>query len=108
MDTLTYTFKIQGPATSPAVIVVGGADSNRDGTISNTDEVAAFVQQPDGVTWTRSQNVAGATAGMAFAVHFVVGEGVPWQLTIANAAGQALFSSASTTIWAFDTVSYFL
>ncbi|MFT3697451.1 MAG: hypothetical protein QM831_30190 [Kofleriaceae bacterium] len=107
MDTLTYTFKIQGPAKSPAVIVAGGADSNRDGVISNADEVAAL-QTTDSSTWTRTQNVAGATSGMAFAVHFTVGVGVPWQLTIANAAGTTLFSAASTTIWAFDTVSYIL
>jgi len=106
-DTLTFVLTLPNGPTSPVVIVAGGADVNGDGTISNTDEVAAFADKGNNV-WTRDQPVAGVTTGMLFAVTFTVGIGTKWQLVITNEADKVLYQGGSTTFFNTETVAYHL
>ena len=106
-DTLTFVFKLPNGATSPVVIVAGGADVNADGEISNANEVVAFQSKGNNI-WERTQDVAGDVTGMIFAVTFTVGANTKWELTITNKKGNVLFQSMNTTIFTTDTVAYHL
>ncbi len=78
-------------------MVVGGADSNHDGKIRETDEVTAFERHE--LSWTRKQRVPDPVKGTLFVVHFLVGEGVPWELVIKNEWGDVLYSEKDITMF---------
>jgi hypothetical protein len=107
MNTLRYELKLPNGANNNFVIVAGGADINRDGTISNADEVRSFTAQPNN-HWTLDQPFQGNASGMIFAVMFTVGVNVKWELTIKDDSGTVLYTGKSTTIDPFDTISYHL
>jgi hypothetical protein len=104
MENLTFTFTLPHGANSKFIQVSGGADADRDGTIEDNTEVAAFSR--NGNVWTRQQQVNSPTDGMLFAVTFTVGPSVAWSLVITNGAGKSLYQGANTTLIATETVSY--
>jgi hypothetical protein len=105
VNTLKYELKLPNGANSNFVIVAGGADLNRDGAISNAEEVRVFAAQANNV-WTLDQPFQGNASGMIFAVTFTIGVNVKWELTVKDDSGAVLFSGRSTTIAPFDTVSF--
>lgn len=107
MNSLKYALFLPNGANSNVVIVAGGADVNRDGVISNADEVKSFKAETNN-TWTLEQSYPGNASGMLFAVTFTIGVHVKWELTVKDGAGTVLYSGKSTTSQPFETVSYHL
>jgi hypothetical protein len=107
VNSLNYALYLPNGANTNVVIVAGGADVNRDGVISNANEVKSFTAAPNN-TWTLDQGYAGNASGMLFAVTFTIGVNVKWELTVKDDAGTVLYSGKSTTHQPFETVSYHL
>ena len=78
----------QGP-NSTTVIVAGGADADRDGTVEDNGEYAAFTR--NGNVWTHDQTVQGPVSQMIFYVQATCGPHVPYELEITDGAGAKLY-----------------
>ena len=85
------------------VLVSGGADADRDGTVEDDEEVEAFKRT--GNTWKRKQLVSDPTTGMLFGVTLTVGRDVSWKLEIKDATGSVLFSDSNVTTFSSEVVS---
>jgi hypothetical protein len=102
---ITFTLRLLDPPTSPFVVVAGGADGDRDGTIEDNGEVGIF-DRVSNRAWNRTQEVQVPTIDMIFGVSFTVGTGVRWELVIKDAGATILYSGGSTTLFASETVAF--
>jgi hypothetical protein len=103
---LNFELKLPNGPNSPFVIIAGGADIDRDGTVEDNDEYAIFARNAN--TWTRQQAVTGSVSGMLFYVQFTVGPNVPYDFTIKDAAGGLLFSNQNVTSGATESIRWTL
>jgi hypothetical protein len=93
---LTFEVKLPAGPNSDHVIIAGGADADRDGTIEDNGEYGVFTRNAN--TWTYTQTVPGPISGMAFYVQMTVGPNVPYELTIKDSAGTVVYANSNTTV----------
>lgn len=86
---LNFKLTLPQGANSTTLIVAGGADADRDGTVEDNGEYQAFVR--DGNVWTCSQTVPGPVSQMIFYVQATCGPHVPYELEITDGGGAKLY-----------------
>jgi hypothetical protein len=84
---------------SPFVVVAGGLDADRDGTVEDDDEVQAFTRNGTKNVWSRTQILDGEVSGTRFFVTFTVGAEVRWELVIKDASDKVLYINQNTTVF---------
>ena len=101
-----FEVKLPNGPNTDHVIVAGGADADRDGTVEDNGEYGVFTR--NGNTWTYTQTVPGPVAGMLFYVQLTVGPNVPYELKIQDSAGNPHYSTGNVTIGITEYVRWSL
>ena len=101
---LKFELTLPNGTTYPYVIVAGGADADRDGTVEDNGEYGAFTRT--GNVWSYTQIVPSPLHGMLFYVQLTVGPSVGYDLTIKDAAGSLLYRNQNVTVDATETIRW--
>lgn len=103
---LNFELKLPAGPNNDNVIIAGGADADRDGTVEDNGEYGAFTRS--GNTWTHAQTVSGPVAGMPFYVQMTIGPNVPYELSIKDSAGTIHYSTSNITVGITEYVRWTL
>lgn len=93
---LTFTLSLPHGGNTTALMVMGGADADHDGTVEDNGEYATFTRNNN--IWTLKQTVPEPVKGMVFYVQANVGPDVAFDFDIEDGAGVSRFSKSGVTV----------